>query len=123
MKISKAEFLAQNMQEDEIYAGLVLGEKDYHLFLKTAQPSKPLTWQEAMGWAEIVGGSLPTRQEQAILYGNLKSEFELSWYWSSEQHANYSDYAWIQTFDYGSQYSNHKSNEYRARAVRRLELK
>lgn len=118
--MSKDLFLAQNMQEDEIYAGLVLGEKDYHLFLKTAQPSKQLTWQEAIGWAEIIGGSLPTRQEQAILYGNLKHEFEPRWYWSNEQHADYSDYAWVQYFSYGGQFILRKSNEFRARAVRRV---
>lgn len=118
--MSKHLFLAQNMQEDEIYAGIVLGEKDYHLFLKTAKPSKNLTWQEAMGWADIVGGSLPTRQEQAILYGNLKHEFESGWQWSNEQHDNYSDYAWMQGFGYGTQDYHHKSYESTARAVRRV---
>lgn len=118
--MSKHLFLAQNMQEDEIYAGIVLGEKDYHLFLKTAKPSKNLTWQEAMDWADIVGGSLPTRQEQAILYGNLKHEFESGWQWSNEQHALNSDCAWMQDFDSGYQDYGRKSYDGRARAVRRV---
>ena len=46
--------------------------------------------------------------------------FEPAWYWSSTQHASASDCAWYQYFNYGSQTSNHKTSELRARAVRRL---
>jgi hypothetical protein len=46
--------------------------------------------------------------------------FEQEWYWSSTQHASHSDYAWTQDFSDGGQNLNHKSNELRARAVRRL---
>jgi hypothetical protein len=46
--------------------------------------------------------------------------FEQEWYWSSTQHASYSDYAWYQTFSYGNQHHYHKYDELRARAVRRL---
>ncbi|WP_050808631.1 DUF1566 domain-containing protein [Collimonas fungivorans] len=45
---------------------------------------------------------------------------EDSWYWSSTQDAALPDYAWMQYFDNGYQDNNRKSNEYRARAVRRL---
>ena len=48
--------------------------------------------------------------------------FELAWYWSSTQHAAYSDCAWMQTFGYGYQYGNHKSSGFRARAVRRIKI-
>ncbi len=120
--MSKALFMQQNLQPGEIYAGIVLGQNgagDHHLFLLPAK-TEPLTWDKAVAWAESVGGTLPTRQEQAILYGNLKHEFEPRWHWSSEQHAGNSDYAWLQYFDDGTQYGGPKSNEYRARAVRRL---
>jgi hypothetical protein len=120
--MSKALFMQQNLQPGEIYAGIVLGQNgtgDHHLFLLPAK-TEPLTWDKAVSWAESVGGSLPTRQEQAILYGNLKHEFEPRWYWSSTQHADGSDCAWMQTFSNGYQDDTRKSCECRARAVRRL---
>lgn len=120
--MSKALFMQQNLQPGEIYAGIVLGQNgasDHHLFLLPAK-TEPLTWDKAVAWAESVGGTLPTRQEQAILYGNLKNEFEPRWHWSNEQHADSSDCAWMQYFSYGYQSNNHKSGECRARAVRRL---
>ena len=120
--MSKELFMQQNLQPGEIYAGIVLsknGEGDHHLFLLPAK-TEPLTWDKAVAWAANVGGSLPTRQEQAILYGNLKHEFEPRWHWSSEQSADDTDYAWVQLFNDGTQYYYHKSTEYRARAVRRL---
>ncbi|MFZ6801970.1 DUF1566 domain-containing protein [Undibacterium sp. Di24W] len=120
--MSKALFMQQTLQPGEHYAGIVLGQNgagDHHLFLLPAK-TEPLTWNKAVTWAESAGGTLPTRQEQAILYGNLKHEFEPRWYWSSEQHADDSDYAWMQYFDNGYQDHDLKSYEYRARAVRRL---
>lgn len=120
--MSKKAFLAQNLQQGEIYAGIVLGkngEGDHHLFLLPAKTS-PISWDAANKWAESVGGSLPTRNEQAILYGNLKNEFEERWHWSCEQHADGSDYVWVQYFDNGFQLYSLKSDEYRARAVRRV---
>jgi hypothetical protein len=46
--------------------------------------------------------------------------FDEDWYWSSTQHAGLPDYAWVQYFDNGNQYCSRKSDQYRARAVRRL---
>jgi hypothetical protein len=46
--------------------------------------------------------------------------FELAWYQTSTQHAALPDYAWMQNFGNGIQLNNPKSNNYRARAVRRL---
>jgi hypothetical protein len=45
--------------------------------------------------------------------------FEASLYWSSTQHAATSDSAWCQNFDDGDQSDFSKSDELRARAVRR----
>jgi len=105
-----------------IYAGIVRGQdgaSDYHLILLPDTTDK-LNWDDAITWAKNLDAELPTRREQAILFGNLSNEFELGWHWSKEQHADNSDYAWMQGFDYGNQHNNRKSNEYRARAVRRL---
>ena len=110
------------LKAGERYAGLILGKdglQSYHLILIEGQKEQ-VNWQDAIKWANEVGGELPTRREQALLYANLKEEFEDSWYWSSEQHASTSDYAWCQNFDYGLQDNDYKDSELRARAVRRL---
>jgi hypothetical protein len=120
--MSKAQWIKDNLKDGERYAGIVLGndgKPDHHLVLLPAKTGR-LTWPKAKAWAAKVGGELPTRSEQAILYGNLKSEFEGAWYWSGEQYAAYSGYAWVQHFAGGYQFNSRKSNEYRARAVRRL---
>ena len=45
---------------------------------------------------------------------------EAEWYWASTQDAAGPVYAWMQHFDGGFQDYGHTSNEYRARAVRRV---
>ena len=120
--MSKQQFMAENLQEGEIYAGLVLGKDggaDYHLFLRPGAATG-VTWQTAMDWAKKLGHSLPTRAEQALLFANLKHEFEPRYYWSSEQAGPSS--AWGQYFGHGGQDYDHRSYEGRARAVRRLEI-
>ena len=110
----------------EHYAGLVIGkdgEPSYHLVLLPGQ-ADDITWDKAMEWANKQGGeyvaSLPTRREQALLYANLKEEFEERAYWSCEAHESESGWAWYQTFYRGYQDNGHKGSEFRARAVRRL---
>lgn len=44
--------------------------------------------------------------------------FEPELYWSSTQHADYSDCAWYQGFSYGGQLSSYKSSQLLVRAVR-----
>lgn len=120
--MSKQQFMAENLQVGEIYAGLVLGKDgaaDYHLFLQPGSATG-VTWQAAMDWAKKLGHSLPTRAEQALLFANLKHEFEQRYYWSSEQAGPST--AWGQYFGNGSQNSSYRSCEGRARAVRRLEI-
>ena len=120
--MSKQQFMAENLQEGEIYAGLILGKDgaaDYHLFLQPGAATG-VTWQTAMDWAKKLGHSLPTRAEQALLYANLKDQFQPRWYWSSEQ-AGPSG-AWDPYFGYGGQVYDSRSYEGRARAVRRLEI-
>ena len=110
------------LSKGEHYAGLILGEdreSSYHLILLPNE-KHDINWSDAVTWAKEQGGDIPTRREQALLYANLKEQFEERWYWSSEQHASNSDFAWSQNFDYGTQDTNHKNDELRARAVRRL---
>jgi hypothetical protein len=86
------------------------------------QPEKSLTWQAAVDWAKSIGGELPGRREQRVLFANAKAAFDSTWYWSGEQDAAYTDCAWVQYFVNGYQYDYHKSYEGRARAVRRISI-
>ncbi|MBR7792342.1 DUF1566 domain-containing protein [Undibacterium sp. FT147W] len=120
--MSKAQFLAERQRPGEIYAGLILGKNgqpDYHLFLLEAKPKALLDWADSKKWAASVGGELPNRCEQSLLFANRQEHFEKDWYWSSEQNARNDDYAWVQSFGSGLQSSGRKSGKYRARAVRR----
>lgn len=108
-----------------LFTGLVRGrngEPDYLLILGPEHDDE-LGWQAAMDWAaglEIEGHqdfSLPTRAEQAVLFGNAREEFKRDGYWSCEQDAGY---AWVQGFYYSNQTNSRKGIGWRARAVRRL---
>jgi hypothetical protein len=109
------------LQPGELYVGLVLdavtGQPSHHLVLLSGDDGN-MTWQAANEWATAHGGYLPTRQEQALLFANLKREFQSAWYWSGEQGS--ASAAWVQSFDSGGQSYGYYSDELRVRAVRRL---
>jgi len=73
-----------------------------------------------MEWAKRIGGDLPSRIEQAMLWANHRNQFKKDWYWSNETHHTESGWAWCQGFHHGCQDDLHDSYELRARAVRRL---
>lgn len=109
------------LAEGEKYAGLVLEDGVWHhLILLPAAEPKACGWKKAMEWAKENGGDLPTRREQAVLYGNLPEEFEKDWYWSSTPPAD-AGYAWCQDFYSGSQ-NYYSTSKLRARAVRRVTI-
>jgi hypothetical protein len=122
--MSKAQWIQENLKTGELYAGIILGkngEKDYHLVLLPDLPKRTFNWDGAFIWStKVVGGDLPTRREQSLLYANLKETFEAVWYWSGEQDKAHSGYAWMQGFGNGAQNNYRKSFECRARAVRRI---
>lgn len=110
------------LKHGERYAGIILGKDgapNHHLILLPGD-AEDMDWEGAKKFAASAGGELPTRREQSLLFANLKEEFEDRWYWSSEQHASDSDYAWCQNFHDGRQDCSHETDELRARAVRRL---
>lgn len=110
------------LQPDEHYAGAVLyenGQHKHHLVLM-AERAGSIKWQAAVDWATSTGGTLPTRQEQALLYANCKPHLEPVWHWSSETHADDPSCAWNCGFSYGYQDDDHESNEGSAVAVRRV---
>ena len=120
--MSKQQWIAENLNPGEEYAGLILGKdgaKDYHLILLPGQ-ANDVTWPDATKWAKKTGGELPTPREQSLLFANLKEQFKPRLYWSCEKYASDSGYAWSQRFSSGDQYVSRKDGKFRARAVRRI---
>ncbi|MFA7270453.1 MAG: hypothetical protein WC073_14030 [Sterolibacterium sp.] len=122
--MSKALWIKENLEKNEEYAGIILGKDgapDYHLILLPGK-IEDANWKDALAWTKKIGGDLPTRREQSLLFANLKEHFEARWYWSSEQNASHFIYAWGQYFDDGGQDCGNLGTKFRARAVRRLEI-
>ncbi|QLG89833.1 DUF1566 domain-containing protein [Chitinibacter bivalviorum] len=65
---------------------------------------------------------LPAQTQAEAFQEGGDEAFETEWYWTSTQHASDSNYAWIQYLDNGNQTNYFKTNEFRARAVRRLAI-
>lgn len=97
------------------------GQPDYLLLDLGVEPEKDVTWDEAKAWAASVGGELPTRREQAMLFANRREgQYKPRWYWSCEPSAGEERSAWSQLFFFGNQSYYHEDSTYRARAVRRV---
>lgn len=111
------------LQPGERYAGPVLdanGKLQHHLVLMPQKPNGKLNWQAAMAWAEAVGGTLPNRQEQDLLYANCKPHLDKSWHWSGETDKDDASRAWTCYFRSGYMFKGPKSYEACAVAVRRV---
>jgi hypothetical protein len=111
------------LEAGEHYAGAVLdadGNHMHDLVLMPQRHSKRLNWKAALEWAEEVGGALPTRQEQALLFANCKPHLEGVYHWSCEEYEDNASSAWLCNFTYGGQNYYHKDSELAAVAVRRL---
>jgi len=114
---------AIELQPGERYAGPILdadGNIKHHLVLLPNRPENRLNWANAMEWATSVGGHLPDRQEQALLYANCKPHLKPTWHWSSEKHEDDASYAWGCYFLGGDQLGDGQSFEGSAVAVRRF---
>lgn len=112
-----------NLQAGEHYAGVVLDESGnvkHHLVLMAARPDNKLAWQPAMDWATGIGGTLPTRQEQALLFANCKPHLQPEWHWSSETHSSDAASAWLCYFHDGDIDTGRKRFVGSAVAVRRF---
>jgi hypothetical protein len=112
------------LEPGERYVGTILSAcntKRHHIILLPGEIADA-SWNKSMEWAAGIGGDLPDRVEQAMLFATMKDQFKEAAYWSNTQHAAHSDYAWCQGFTNGNQRSYYKSSELRARAVRRLEI-
>lgn len=109
------------LKEGETYIGAIINADGtgHHIILLPGD-NDDANLEEQKKWAESIGGELPNRIEQAIMFDKHKDQFKEEWYWSSMEHAIYPSAAWCQSFNYGSQDSYLRGNELRARAVRRL---
>jgi len=110
------------LAEGETYVGAIGDQHgNVHHVILLPGDNDDASWQAQMDWAKSIGGDLPTRVEQAMLWANCRDQFQKDWYWSNEQHQNPS-YAWSQYFGSGNQSNYDTSAEVRARAVRRLPI-
>jgi len=112
------------LNKNEKWLGLVMsadGSKKDHVILLPGEANE-VNWDDATKWAESIGGKLPDRVEQALLFKTMKNEFKEEPYWSCEQHANEAEWAWYQGFKYGIQYYHPLTSKLRARAVRRISV-
>lgn len=117
------QFAIPQLNEGDIYAGAIINPDGtgHHIILLDGD-NDDADWQAQMDWAKSIGGDLPDRVEQAMLFKHLKDRFQPEWYWSNTQHASYSDCAWYQDFNNGYQSYGHKSYGVRGRAVRRVAI-
>ena len=110
----------KELRPGEIYVATIqiAGQAPYHLILLPEHPEDEMTHQTATEWAANIGGELPSRPEQALLFAHQRAQFGRDWYWSNTLHESDPDYAWFQDFGNGYQDISHRGKR-RARAVRR----
>jgi len=113
------------LAEGEVYVG-ALGDKNgdvYHVILLPGD-NDDATFEAQLEWAKSIGGDLPNRIEQAMLFASFRDQFEQDAYWSNtpDTDPGYSGWAWFQGFGNGGQDLYLKHYEVRARAVRRLPI-
>ncbi len=108
------------LNEGEIYVGAIIKPDGtgHHAILLPGD-NDDASWDDQMEWAKSIGGDLPDRVEQALLYKYLPDQFKKEWYWSNTQPSGASVYAWCQDFSYGYQDYTREDGKLRARAVRR----
>lgn len=113
------------LKPGERYAGVVLdafGRVQRHLVLMAQHPAGRLKWQDALYWAFSVGGRLPNRQEQALLFANCRPYLETAWHWSCVTDKDDDSYAWVCHFGGGGQSVFRKEYEGPAVAVRSISV-
>lgn len=122
--MSPLDTVRQSLKEGESYAGIILGKNgapDHHLVLLPGEAADAI-WTAARDWAAAAGGELPSRRELALLFANLKEQFQREWYWSSEPSEERSQLVWGQNWSSGIQTKYGRQFHGHARAVRRVPL-
>jgi hypothetical protein len=74
------------LAKGETYVGAIVGPdgKGSHVILLPGDKNR-ITWSQALEWAKGLGGDLPNRVEQALLFAHHRDAFERDWYWSNTQ--------------------------------------
>ncbi|MFJ3048558.1 DUF1566 domain-containing protein, partial [Herbaspirillum chlorophenolicum] len=90
------------LSEGETYIGAIGNSQGelYHVVLLPGD-SEPASHEEQLSWAKSIGGDLPSRIEQAMLFAHHKPLFRETWYWSNQ--LDDCGWAWCQDFGYGGQ--------------------
>ena len=111
------------LADGEIYIGAI-GDAagNLHHVILLPGDNNDATHEAQLEWAKRIGGDLPTRIEQAMLWANHRDQFKKDWYWSCEAHESESGWAWYKTFLNGIQGCYYRNLELCARAVRRLPI-
>ena len=79
----KARFLKANLKPHEHYAGIIMAEEDYHLFVIAVPGAHRLKGAERM-LRSMHGYSLPTVDECRLLAVNTPGILKSDWYWTSK---------------------------------------
>ena len=111
------------LSEGETYIGCIgdaLGNL-HHVILLPGDNDDD-THEAQLEWAKSIGGDLPSRIEQAMLFANHLDQFKKDWYWSNEIRLAEPGWAWCQNFTSGDQSDFSRGYELRARAVRRVPI-
>lgn len=114
-------FAIPELKEGEIYAGAIINPDGTgrHTILLPGD-NDDADWETQKEWAKSIGGDLPDRVQQAMLYKYLPEHFKKDWYWSGEQRGSGS--AWFQLFTSGDQIWLSTNVKCRARAVRSVSI-
>ena len=83
------------LAEGEIYVGCI-GDAagNLHHVILLPGDNDDATHEAQIEWAKSIGGDLPNRIEQAMLWANHRDQFKKDWYWSNETHQSESSWAW-----------------------------
>jgi hypothetical protein len=114
-------FTQPEIKEGEIYVGAIINPDGTgnHIILLDGD-NDDADWNTQMNWAKSIGGDLPDRVEQALLFKHHKDQFKQDWYWSNTPEGT--RFAWDQNFSNGYQDSYFTHGQFRARAVRRVAI-
>lgn len=110
------------LDKGETWAGAIitLSRREHIILMPDVHDAAD--WGAQMNWAKSIGGEMPDRVEGALLYAELKDQFEPTAYWLRERHASDSAYAWLQDFSHGNQNYWRTGSKLPARVVRRVQI-
>jgi hypothetical protein len=114
------------LNEGESWVGFIVnvdGTKSEHIIKLPGEFDGKGTWEEVSAWAKSIGGELIDPVEGSLMFAtpSIKDQLKKEAYWTREQRAADSAYAWCQNFENGAQYCI-KYSKLCGVAVRRLKI-